>query len=84
MSKQRRKCLLQPCRLALVVVPKAEQPQPSRCHPCPLIPWAVPGPAEVRPWAQLSVGLYWDALPVGHSRPLQPFGWTSSFSPHLT
>lgn len=34
MSKQRSKCLPQPCRLAFVVGPKAEQPQPSRCRPC--------------------------------------------------
>lgn len=52
MSKQRSKCLPQPCRLALGVVPgpKTEQPQPSRYWPLPLIPWAVPGPVEVRPW----------------------------------
>lgn len=83
MSKQRSKCLPQPCRLAFVVGPKAAAAA-IQVSPLPLIPWAVPGPVEVRPRAQLSVRLYWDALPVGHSRPLQPFGWTSSFSPHHT
>lgn len=61
-SKQRRKCLSQPHRLAFVVGPKAEQLQPSGCHPCPFILWGVPGPAEVRPQVQRSVGFYWDVL----------------------
>lgn len=37
--------------------------------PLPLIPLGCARACGVRPWAQLSVRLYWDTLPVGHSRP---------------
>lgn len=44
-SRQRRKCQPQPRRLVFMVGPKAYQLQPSRCHPIPLILWALTGPA---------------------------------------
>ena len=84
-SKQRRECLPQPRRLAFVAGPKAEQLQPSGCHPCPFIPWAVPGPAEVWPQAQQSVGFYWD-VPCCRAQSVSAAVWMGFLifsAPHL-